>query len=77
MQGELELELSGPVGTVASPALQELEHVCELSGPVGNRCLAGSAGTGASGVADMGRWGTVASWSASPAARTWGPVVQP
>ena len=43
---------------------------CKLSGPVGNRRLAGNSGTGASGLTDPGRWGTVASWSASPAART-------
>jgi hypothetical protein len=46
----------------AKPSAQPIvSFFFQLSGPVGNRRPAGSAGSGASGVTGMGRWGTVAS----------------
>jgi hypothetical protein len=55
----------------AKPSTQLIDSFSQLSGPVGNRRLAGrNSGTGTIGLTDPGRWGTVASWSASPAART-------
>ena len=55
----------------AKPSTQLIDSFFQLSGPVGNRRLAGrNSGTGTIGLTDPGRWGTVATWSASLAART-------